>query len=322
MRTAGGEEGGGFFLRTHHEPYAMAEVGILYISEVGLLNAYGSLGLASAFSMPCDVEVVNTETGASIDICLESDERRERPEPLIRLPRAVRKLLALERGQTVLIRPIVAVPEPERRRDRAVRPLLNAAEWLLIQLIGRRRIQLSLAPAHASDDEAGVARLDAEKFATLGINEGDYVKVSYRNRHVHRMALMRKPDAKAIDTDNPPVRVSYAEVPLDLQIALDAQARYRLSRGYHLEFGAVVQVERDMFFIFRKSLNLTLLPIVGTVVTVIALFGEVTAVTKVAVISLLFLVFYYLALSFERARVKSVPIQAEARERMHRDPST
>ena len=106
LRNARLSPGQGVFLNTDHIPFAVAKVGILNIEELGDNCAIGSSQLASTFSMPCWVDLQNPARGTSLDILLKQDPY-PRTGALIRLARTTRQMLLLERGDEVLVRPII-----------------------------------------------------------------------------------------------------------------------------------------------------------------------------------------------------------------------
>lgn len=292
----------GVFLSTEHEPLALAEVGIFTVEEVGSASAKGSEHLGAAFPMPCRVELRNPKYGTSLDILLEPDPY-PKPNAMVRLPRAARDLLLLQRGDQVIVKPIPTHHQMRSLGALGSQALHALSDGLLRVLIGRRRINMSVAPGHTWDDQARVARVAPEALAVLGVEEGDRLRIFYRGNTTSRTILARDVSAP------PPVHIAGVEetpynlVPAEFQIGLDALARIALADG-ELEFGTVVEVERDMGFVLRKSLNLTILPIVGTVITVVTLFAKQPLIVQAGVAALLATVFFYLALSVERSKVQ------------------
>ena len=300
MREAHLKPGHGFFLSREHEKCAVAKVGIFNVEEVGELAVKGSAQLQSIFEMPCLVELYNPKDGMSLDVLMECDTY-PRPVPMVRMPRTARQLLAIERGQDILIKELKEPQDQLIQRLRRIRKL--PLYHLLVFLIGRRRIHMSVAPAHSWDDQSQVVRLNSEALAILGIVEGDRVRISSRNSNISRVAFARGEDRPtAVNTESTSEPQSRS-VPLELQIGVDARGRHALGHG-RLDFGTVVEVERDMAFVLRKSLNLTIIPLVGTVVTVVTLFQSRPVKFQVLIAALLMLFFFYLALSVERSKVQ------------------
>ncbi len=305
VRKAKLNSGQGVFLNTDHTSFAIAKVGVLNIEELGDNAARGSSQLATTFPMPCRVELQNPARGTSLDILLKQDPY-PREKTLVRMARTTRQMLLLERGDEVLVRPIIHTKNPQPLKTFFASILRWPFHQLLLLLINRRRILVSLAPAHTWDDQAQVARIDQEALTVLGMSEGDHLRVTYRGKSVSRIALARDTDYKDPIIMPEAKDAVYNILPLQFQIGLDALGRHKLGDGT-VEFGTVVEVERDMSFILLKSLNLALLPVVGTVVTIITLFNAtpIPALVQVIVGILLSCVFFYLALSVERAKVSS-----------------
>jgi hypothetical protein len=95
----------------------------------------------------------------------------------------------LERGDEVLVRPIPQAKNPRPLRAFLLRLIKVPWYWLLLLLINRRRILVSLAPAHTWDDQAQVARVDKEALAILGVGEGDRLRILYRGKSDHLARL-------------------------------------------------------------------------------------------------------------------------------------
>lgn len=293
--------GQGVFFSSNHAPHMQVNVGILNVEEVEYACAKGSEHLASVFPMPCWVELSNPEKGTSLDILLERDPY-PRKKPLIRLSRTTRQMLLVERGQPVLIK---ALPQPVISRSPVsilTRAVKRVWYYMLVLLINRRSIYVSVAPAHTWDDHAQVARIDGEALTVLGIDSGDRVKITYRGKSISRAILTRDADyqdpVQTPGADDAP----YNHVPVQFQIGLDALARYKLAEG-QMDFGCIVEIERDMAFLLLKSLNLALLPIIGTVLAVLAFLAGRPLLLQLLVALILAGFFFYLALSVERSKV-------------------
>jgi hypothetical protein len=302
MRQAQFQPNQGVFLSTDHTSFLIAKVGILNVDEISSFSAKGSDKLTSLFKMPCLVELRNPQHGTSLDILLEPD-----PYPriitLVRMSRTTRQMLLLERGQQVQVRPIPQTKENQPIRTLPLRILKAAFYRLLLLLIDRRRILVSIAPAHTWDDQAQVARIDAEALAVLGMEQGDRLRILYRGKSISRVTMGYDPDYKDPISTSEAKDAVYNLLPTQFQIGLDAIGRHKLGNG-NLEFGTVVEVERDMSFILQKSLNLALLPIIGTIVAILAFFANRPLILQVVITIALASLLFYLALSGERTKVK------------------
>lgn len=301
LRNAQLDSGQAVFLSTEHTPFAIATIGILNVDELEEFCAKGSTQLASTFKMPCWVQLQNLEKGTSLDILLKPDPY-PRKSVMVRMSRTTRQMLLLERGDKVVVRPIIPVRSTYPLREFLLRLLKVPAYQLLRLLIKRRIIYVSLAPAHTWDDQAQVARIDQEALTVLGISEGDRIRITYRGKSILRVTLSR--DANYKDPINTPGadNAVFNLVPDQFQLGLDAVGRYKLGGG-KLEFGTVVEIERDMGFIFSKSLNLALLPVIGTVLTLITFFSKLPIIIQVLIGIFVACMLFYLALSTERAKV-------------------
>jgi hypothetical protein len=291
----------GAFLGTDHIPFAVAKVGALFIEEFEDNCAIGSSQLASTFSMPCWVELQNPARGTSLDILLKQDSY-PRTTALLRLSRTARQMLLLERGDEVLVWPIIHAKNPRPLRASLARIIKFPFYHILLLLVNRRRILVSLAPAHTWDDQAHVARVDKEALTVLGISEGDHIRIMYRGKIISRTVLSRESDYKDPVSMPEAKDAVYNILPVQFQIGLDAPGRHKLSDGT-VDFGTVVEVERDMAFILFKSLNLALLPVIGTVLTILTLFAKEALVIQIIIGIQISCLLFYFALSVERAKV-------------------
>jgi hypothetical protein len=301
LRQAQLSSGQGVFLSSDHAPYMQANVGVLNVEEVEHMNAKGSEHLASAFPMPCWVELYNPDKGTSLDILLEHDPY-PRKNPLIRLSRTTRQMLLVERGQPVFIKPVPKSVEPRSIRTIPINAAKTVIDRFLVLLIDRKSIYVSVAPAHTWDDHAQVARVDGEALTILGIDSGDRVRIKYRGKSISRVILATDPNYKDPVQTQGADDAPYNQVPASFQIGLDALARYKLAEG-QMEFGCVVEIERNMAFILLKSLNLALLPIIGTVLTVLTFLAGRSLLLQIIVTLVLAGFLFYLALSVERSKV-------------------
>lgn len=281
--------GDGLFVASKEEPFLEAKTGIFNVDEIGDLVVKGSQHLATLFKMPCTVEIVNPISETSIDVRMVPDIQPRR-EAMVRMPLATRKLLRVERGDNVIVKTI----RTERRRA-----LIELASWpldfLLRTLIGARKIHMSVGAAHLWDDQAEVVRMGSEAFAVLGISPGDRITLIYRRHRISRVALEGRIS-----------RTATGELPsdseVDMVIGVDAKGRFSLGQG-HLGFGHVIEVERDMAHLLRKSMNLIVIPLVGTVVTAATLLGKLPLKEQLIVAALLAVLLFYLSLSVERSKV-------------------
>lgn len=301
MRRSHVRPGQGVFLTSRHEPYTIARVGIFNVEEIGSTVVKGSDHLAKHFKMPCKVEIRNPDKMTGMDVWLEPDPYA-RPVAMVRMSRTIRQLLMVERNQEVLIKPVAPRGELRSFGQEFKRIVTAPIHGVLILLIGRRRIHMSIAPGHMWDDQAQVVRIDPEALSVLGIGDGDRLRVFYRGKSISRVALKREVDAPSLNQARSSEEVPQTLVPVEFQIGLDALGRYILGEG-DLEFRTVVEVERDMAFVLKKSLNLSILPILGTVVTVVTLFAGLPIGQKAVITLVLAVLFFYLALSVERSKV-------------------
>ena len=85
----------------------------------------------------------------------------------------------------------------------------------------------------------------------LGVSEGDRIRIMYRGESISRPALSRDADYKDPVSMPEAKDAVYNILPVQFQIRLDALGRHELSNKL-VDFGTVVEVERDMVFILFK----------------------------------------------------------------------
>lgn len=154
--------------------------------------------------------------------------------------------------------------------------------------VGKATISLLCRRPYESDEGADVIRMTLSSMNLLGIAEMDKVVLKYNNKSV-KCRVLKLDDEKAFLESNVPT-------PLNYSIGVPAHIRKKLGL---CNINTAIKVDRDTSFIFKKSINEQIVPILLTLFS-INLFHD-PSILKKALISLLSIpIVVYLNLSSKR----------------------
>ncbi|MBQ3003167.1 MAG: hypothetical protein IJD82_05500 [Clostridia bacterium] len=114
-----------------------------------------------------------------------------------------------------------------------------------ISLVGRR--------PYAIDEGLDIVRMTRSNMNLLGIDEMDKVILQYKNKKIS-CRVLELGDAEAFAETNLPISP-------DLAVGIPAHIRKRLGV---LDLSSSVKIDRDTAFIFKKSINEQIVPILLT----------------------------------------------------------
>ena len=154
--------------------------------------------------------------------------------------------------------------------------------------VGKSTLSLICRRPYESDEGSEIVRMTATNMNLLGITEMDKVIVRYKNKSV-RCRVQTLDDEKSFLEANVPISLNYA-------IGIPAHLRKKLGI---CNVNTAVKVDRDTGFIFKKSLNEQIAPVLLTLFS-INLFND-PSIWKKALVSLLSIpIVVYLNLSSKR----------------------
>lgn len=154
--------------------------------------------------------------------------------------------------------------------------------------VGKSTVSLLCRRPYESDEGSDVVRMSSSNMNLLGVTEMDKVIIRYKDKSVS-CRVLELDDEKAFSEANLPTTLNYA-------IGIPAHIRKKLGL-YHIT--TAVKVDRDTSFIFKKSINEQIVPILLTLFSV-NLFEDPSIWKKVLLSALLIPVVVYLNLSPKR----------------------
>lgn len=242
-----------------------------------------AITLARDEPLPELVELVNSSLGHMFDMfAVANPSDRWRGDCVVRLTAFQRRLLGVDLDQEILLVAMDGMPASCSRNL-----VQKGADRVLEILIGKRRLHLRCEKDAPVLEGSGYVRAAPEVLRLLGIEEWDQVRLSYRDRAITCRVLSLQDEGTGSDPN-------VIRVPSTLR------------RKLGIDPGSVLKAERDRFFLLRKHLNLSLIPIFGAIISVTQLSSIPNANPRViyplAIISAPVMLF--LALSRERAKVK------------------
>lgn len=159
--------------------------------------------------------------------------------------------------------------------------------------VGKSTLSLSSRRPYDMDEGGDIVRISKNNMALLGVSEMDRVILTYHNKSKKcRVLLLENNDS--FKKNNIPVSI-------DISIAIPVNVRNELGI---MDIGSSVKVDRDTGFIFRKSINEQIVPILLTLFS--SNFLTNFSVWKTAIVSLLLspIVIYFNLSSKRNMRLK------------------
>lgn len=154
--------------------------------------------------------------------------------------------------------------------------------------VGKSTISLLCRRPYESDEGFDIVRMSSSNMNLLGISEMDKVIIKYKDKAV-RCRVLELDDEEAFLDSNLPTSLNYAiGIPVHIRKKLDL-----------CNINTAVKVDRDTSFIFKKSINEQIVPILLTLFS-INLFED-PSIWKKALVSLFCIpIIVYLNLSSKR----------------------
>lgn len=123
--------------------------------------------------------------------------------------------------------------------------------------VGKATISLLCRRPYESDEGSDIVRMSLSNMNLLGINEMDKIVISHNNTSV-KCRVLKLDDAAAFGETNVPTSINYS-------IGIPAHVRRELGI---FDMNTSVKVDRDTGFIFAKSINEQIVPIILTVFSI------------------------------------------------------
>ena len=142
---------------------------------------------------------------------------------------------------------IIPVPETLLGTKKAIgRSLCNF-------YVGKSTISLIAKRPYDNDEGLDIVRMTHSNMNLLGINEMDKVVFQYKNKELSCRVLELDSEDSFLKTNRP--------VPIDLVIGIPIHIRKRLGID---DLTSAIKIDRDTIFIFKKSINEQVVPILLT----------------------------------------------------------
>lgn len=154
---------------------------------------------------------------------------------------AIQEIIKANFGESIILRPVI---DSFRHKDR--RGLVTVLSDLYV---GRSSLTLNCRRPHECDENADIVRMTEDNMKFLGIEPMDRVILRYKNRHI-ACHVLPFDESKFTRTNLPGV--------MELAVGIPAHIRSQLEIT---DIQTSVKVDRDTAFIFRKSFNEQLVPV-------------------------------------------------------------
>ena len=228
--------------------------------------------------------ITNDGSNAIINIKLDSNNRNEVE---LRLTHYLRVILGLDNKNKTKVK-IFSMFE-NHKLNFLLRNLFLKA------ILGEKKTYLKTIHPLNYDEGYDIVRIPTEILKLIGVEEGEYIIISYGINNISVQALSLKNLNNMLTRE-----CSYC-------IGIPANIRTRLGLrdvGYYdvekdiTVSGTIVAIKRDNWFILKKNINKSALPIIGVVLTIFIVFPETYLRIIIGTISVIF--FFLVSLSEKR----------------------
>ncbi|MBQ6905737.1 MAG: hypothetical protein IJN75_01840 [Clostridia bacterium] len=154
--------------------------------------------------------------------------------------------------------------------------------------VGKSTTSLICRRPYDNDEGLDIVRMTRSNMNLLGIDEMDKVILQYKNKRVSTRVLELDDDEAFLETNQP--------ISTDLVVCLPVHIRKQLGV---LDLNSTVKVDRDTAFIFKKSINEQIVPVLLTLFST-NLFNDVSVILSAALSVLAIPIVLYFNLSSKR----------------------
>ena len=151
--------------------------------------------------------------------------------------------------------------------------------------VGKSTISLMAKRPFENDEGLDIVRMTRSNMNLLGIDEMDKVVLQYKNKKISCRVLDFENENSFLKTNKPS--------PMELSVGIPVHIRNRLGID---DLSSAVKIDRDTVFIFKKSLNEQVVPIILTVFSAI-LFSDFSALasTLLSIIAIPIVIYFNLS---------------------------
>jgi hypothetical protein len=136
-------------------------------------------------------------------------------------------------------------------------------EFLLEKIIGQKCLSLSAIRPYSTDESSNAVRMSPSAMKLLGVDETDTIILKNRGKRVKARVLA----IESIDLLRETNIVTH-DSSMNISIGIPSHLRSELGLK---NIGKVIEVERDLTYLFKKNLNLQFLPTIATILTAFTL---------------------------------------------------
>lgn len=151
-------------------------------------------------------------------------------------------------------------PLPEKCKRKKPNVFKRVFYPFLKWTIRPQAIKLKVIRPYSTDESSNIVRLSKSVMSLLGIEENDLVQLHYRGRSI-TVPVLELASKELINETN----IITNEGSINISIGVPAHLRDKLGIK---QIGKICDVERDLYFLFRKSLNSQFLPIIGSIIAI------------------------------------------------------
>lgn len=182
------------------------------------------------------------------------------------------------------------IKESKQRKIKKLNPYRIFLNWA----IRPSSINLRVIRPYASDEASNIVRISKNTMNILGIEENDFVTISYRNKKI-QVPVLEMSNSDAIKETN----IITSDNAINLAIAMPAHLRNELGI---LQINKICTINRNLPFLFRKNWNKQFLPLIALIFTIINLEIQ-NFIYKLLLLLLIFPLSSYISLSPIREKI-------------------
>ena len=154
--------------------------------------------------------------------------------------------------------------------------------------VGKSTISLICRRPYDNDEGLDIIRMSPSNMSLLGIDEMDKVILQYKDRKISTRVLSLEDDDAFLETNLP--------ISTDLVVGVPVHIRKKLGV---MDLSTTIKVDRDTAFIFKKSINEQIVPILLTLFST-NLFTDFSVVLSAGLSLLAIPIVLYFNLSSKR----------------------
>jgi hypothetical protein len=198
----------------------------------------------------------------------------------------LKKIFKLSGFNNVAIYPLYLKPGKKKR--------FSITRLFLNLVIRPASLNLNVIRPYSTDESSNIVRMSKSAMNLLGIAENDLVILHYRRKSI---------EVPVLEFDSPELvketNIVTNESSINISIGIPAHLRYKLGIK---QIGKIVEIERDLSFLFKKNFNLQFLPILAAIFAVFSL-DELSFLKRVIICAIIVPISSFITLSAVREKI-------------------